>query len=501
MAPVREHFPSRDPLAPAAGVSRTAEERQAPMNRSKIVCTIGPASRSPEMLKSLFEAGMNVARLNFSHGEREEHGRVIDDLRKIGQEGGRPLAILQDLAGPKIRIGYVADGPVDLEPGGTITLTARDVPGDAREVGLTYKGLPGDVRSGDTLLLADGQLELTVESVAGDDIRCRVVIGGPLSSHKGINLPDRSIAAPILSEKDRDDLAFGLDRGVDFVALSFVRSVKDVEEARRFMGEVGKSAPIIAKIEKHEAVDRMDEIVAAVDGVMIARGDLGVEIPIERVPRVQKDVIEAANRSGKPVITATQMLRSMVESPRPTRAEVTDVANAILDGTDAVMLSEETAVGHDPAGAVRMMARIAAETEKSLPYRAWSVRRDRRASLGIEEAVAFSACEMADRLNAAAVITWTRSGSTTRLVAKYRSHHPVLAVTPDERTYRTLALVWGVTPVFVGRGDVSGVWETDSVRIAREAGLLRSGETVVITAGLPLHVPGTTNLIHVAKAP
>ncbi|MFH1278913.1 MAG: pyruvate kinase [Candidatus Eisenbacteria bacterium] len=470
------------------------------MNRTKIVCTVGPATRSPEMLRMLFDAGMNVARLNFSHGTREEHGEVIDRLRRIGEEGGRSLAILQDLAGPKIRIGPIAKGSVDLEPGDALVLTARDVPGDGREVSLTYKELPGDVRPGDSLLLSDGQIELVVEETRAPDIRCRVVIGGPLSSHKGINLPARSVHAPILSDKDRADLAFGLGRGVDFVALSFVRSAKDVAEARCFMEEFGRSAPIIAKIEKHEAVDRMHEIVGAVEAVMIARGDLGVEIPIERVPRVQKDLIAEANRAGKPVITATQMLRSMVESPRPTRAEVTDVANAILDGSDGVMLSEETAVGRYPAEAVAMMAKIAAETERYFPYDTWAVRYGDAPGVTVEEAVAHSACEMASRIGAAAIVTWTGSGSTTRLVAKHRPRQPVLAVTPDEETYRRLALIWGVVPVCIPRGGSDGDWRAEAVRVARESGLVRSGEPVVVTAGLPLHVPGTTNLIHVAKA-
>lgn len=471
------------------------------MNRTKIVCTVGPASRLPETLRKLAGAGMNVARLNFSHGTREEHGTVIDDLRRIGEEAGRSLAVLQDLAGPKVRIGPIANGPVDLEPGAAFVLTARDVPGDSREVSLTYKGLPDDVGPGDTLLLSDGQLELAVEESGGGEIRCRVVTGGPLSSHKGINLPTRSIRAPILSEKDKADLEFGLDRGVDFVALSFVRSPEDVAKARRVMEERGMHAPIIAKFEKHEAIERMDEIVAAVDGVMVARGDLGVEIPIERVPRVQKDLIAAANRAGKPVITATQMLRSMVESPRPTRAEVTDVANAILDGSDAVMLSEETAVGRDPAGAVAMMAKIAAETEKSFPYRAWAARYADGGVVSVEEAVAQSACEMAERIGAAAIVTWTRSGSTARLVAKYRPRQTVLAVTPDAETFRRLALVWGVVPALVSGGGEELDWRAESVRVARESELVRPGETLVVIAGLPLHVPGTTNLVHVASVP
>jgi pyruvate kinase len=334
------------------------------MIKTKIVCTIGPASRSPKILERLIRAGMDVARLNFSHGTPNEHGRTISDLRKIARRLGRPVAVLQDLAGPKIRIGPVRNGPVTLEAGASFTLTARKVPGDERTVSLNYPGLVADVRKGDALLLSDGALELEVVGVEGRDILCRVVIGGPLNSYKGVNLPARTLRTPSLTAKDRADLRFGLSKEVDYVALSFVRDAKDIASVRRHMKRCGGSAPVIAKIEKHEALDNMDAILAAADGLMVARGDLGVEIPLERIPRVQKDLIRKSREAGKPVITATQMLRSMVDSPRPTRAEVTDVANAILDGTDAVMLSEETAVGKHPVEAVSMMARIAREAER-----------------------------------------------------------------------------------------------------------------------------------------
>ena len=308
------------------------------MRNTKIVCTIGPASSSREMLERLMDAGMNVVRLNFSHGTREDHAEKIALIRTLAAEKGLPIAILQDLSGPKIRTGVFAGGRVELEPEDRFTLTARDVPGDRREVSLTYAELPNDVEAGDTLLLADGALEMRVEEVAGPDIHCRVILGGELSSHKGINLPSRSIRAPILTPKDRLDLALGLKLGVDYVALSFVRSAADIEDARATMREFGAERPIIAKIEKHEALDELDAIIAAVDGVMVARGDLGVDIPPEKVPTAQRLIIEKANLAGKPVITATQMLKSMTDAPRPTRAEVTDVTNAVLEGTDAVML-------------------------------------------------------------------------------------------------------------------------------------------------------------------
>jgi pyruvate kinase len=470
------------------------------MRRTKIVCTIGPVSRSVEILERLMRAGMDVARLNFSHGTQAEHAEVIQRIRATAQKLGRPVAILQDLAGPKVRIGEIANGPVALKFGDAYTLTSRDVPGNDKEVSLVYKDLPKDVRAGDTLLLADGALEMTVESVKGPDIFCRVVVGGPLSSHKGINLPTSSISAPILSDKDQADLAFGLKQGVDYVALSFVRSEEDVLEARRFMKQQGIERPIIAKIEKHEALKHLDEIVKVVDGVMVARGDLGVEIPLEQVPHVQKTLIEKANRAGKPVITATQMLKSMCDSPRPTRAEVNDVANAVLDGTDAVMLSEETAAGSYPVLAVETMAKIAAETDAYFPNKVWTHRFEDEANMDPQDAVAIAACELAEDLNAAVIVTCTQSGSTTRRVARCKPPQPILAPTPDADTYRRLALVWGAIPLKIEA--VAG--DEDMIRQMRKAvaatGLVKLGQTIVVTAGVPLYIPGTTNMIKVLKA-
>ncbi|TFG54709.1 MAG: pyruvate kinase, partial [Candidatus Aminicenantes bacterium] len=313
------------------------------MAKTKIVCTIGPASRSPRILKKLIQAGMNVARLNFSHGTHSEHLIVLRLIRGLSRELDRPVAVLQDLAGPKIRVGKIAAGTISLKPGALFTLTSRRVPGGTGQVSISYPHLPAEVRPGDALLLSDGALELVVLKTSTRDIVCRVVVGGPLVSHKGINLPSRSIKAPSLTRKDKVDLAFGIRHGVDYVALSFVRGAGDIAAARRFIQKRGADIPLVAKIEKHEALDHIDEIISAADAVMVARGDLGVETPLENIPQVQKMLIQKANRSGKPVITATQMLRSMVDGPRPTRAEVTDVANAVLDGTDAVMLSEETA--------------------------------------------------------------------------------------------------------------------------------------------------------------
>jgi pyruvate kinase len=470
------------------------------MKRTKVVCTLGPASSSRETIAAMIEAGMDVARLNFSHGEREDHGSALELVRSVAADLGRNVAVLQDLAGPKTRIGPIREGQVVLRAGHRFVLTARDVPGDEHEASLTYTDLPKDVAAGDRLLLADGTIELRAEDVTDRDIATRVVVGGPLSSHKGINLPDRSIGAPILSEKDRLDLAFGLEAGVDYVALSFVRTADDVREARELIDHHEGTAKLIAKIEKHEAVDNIDAIIELVDGVMVARGDLGVEIPVEDVPTVQKRVIEKANRAGKSVITATQMLTSMVTSPQPTRAEVSDVANAILDGTDAVMLSEETAVGSHPAAAVAVLSKVAAAQERVFPYTAWTRRMAEGSDMSPDEAVAHSACRIAEEIDAAAIITFTKSGSTTRLVAKYRPEQPILAMTPDETTVRRLALVWGAVPILTGRADDAGDIEQEALDLALESGLVKPGDRVLITAGLPVYVPGTTNLIKIASA-
>ena len=465
------------------------------MPKTKIVCTIGPASRSPQILADLITAGMSVARLNFSHGTHAEHAVVVSHLRRLSAELGRPVAILQDLGGPKIRVGSVEEGTVTLEPGASFTLTSRSVQGNSREVSISYPNLPRDVRRGDTLLLGDGAIELRVTGVTPRDIKCRVVIGGPLSSRKGINLPSRSLRLPSLTKKDEKDLAFGLRQKVDYVALSFVRDARDIQRAKKLMAAKKCDIPLIAKIEKHEALDNIDEIVSLVETVMVARGDLGVEIPLESVPRIQKWLIHKSNSTGKPVITATQMLRSMVDSPRPTRAEVTDVANAVLDGTDAVMLSEETAIGRFPVEAVRMMTRVVADAERIFPYADWTRKWWGESGKSLSEAVALSACNLAQEIKAAAIISFTQSGLTARLVAKYRPGCPILALTPLPETQRRLCLVWGVNPIMA-----TGLKTTDEMigrafEAARKSGLVKKGQTVVITAGVPLGVSGKTNLI------
>ena len=466
------------------------------MPRTKIVCTIGPASNSPQILEQLIKAGMNVARLNFSHGTRSEHGKVILHIRRIARRLGFPVAILQDLAGPKIRIGEIENGIVTLESGRLFTLTNRRVLGDEKVVSINYPSLPKEIKPGDTLLLSDGALELKVLQTNAHDIKCRVIVGGPLSSNKGINLPTGSIKTPILTAKDKDDLAFGIEHEVDFIALSFVRNAKDVEDVRRFMKKrKGSGIPIIAKIEKHEALKNIDEIIEAVDGVMVARGDLGVEIPLEKVPRVQKMLIEKTNKFGNPVITATQMLRSMVDSRRPTRAEVTDVANAILDGTDALMLSEETAIGNYPVESVRMMAKIAEDTEAVFPFDAWSRKYPEEGLKSVPEAVSRRACELAEDIGAKLIITFTQSGATARMVSKHRPSPVILAATPVKETYRRLALVWGVIPVLSKTMKSTDQMIKGVIKDALSSGMASRGERAVITAGLPVGISGNTNLI------
>ena len=470
------------------------------MPRTKIVCTLGPSSRSPEVLAGLVNAGMDVARLNFSHGSHPEHAEVLDALRRITAKTGRPIAILQDLAGIKIRIGEIAKGPVRLDSGAPFTLTNRAVLGNASEVSVSYPDLPGSVVPGDALLLSDGEIELRVETATETDIRCRVIAGGWLSSQKGITLPARSLIAPGLTAKDREDLRFGIAHGVDYIALSFVRTADDVREARGLLAEQGSTIPLIAKIEKHEAIRHIDEILAEADGIMVARGDLGVETPLEHVPLLQKMLIEKANRAGKPVITATQMLLSMVDSPRPTRAEVGDVANAILDGTDALMLSEETAAGRYPVEAVATMKRIAEDTESAFPFEHWMRRFEDRSLQSLPEAVAGAACELAEHIGAAVIVAWTESGATARLVAKHRPRRPILALSTSPATARRLALVWGVIPLVAEEGSDTDAMMERAPALAKKHGLMRPGENAVITAGIPMGVAGSTNLIKAAVA-
>jgi pyruvate kinase len=468
--------------------------------RTRIVSTVGPATVAPGVLEAVLAAGTDVVRLNFSHGTHDGHGRVIDEVRRIAAGLGRPVAVLQDLAGPRVRVGVVSGGEVTLERGRKLVLTTRAVEGTSEVVSITHRGLPADVKPGDSIFLSDGTIELAVEEVTREDVVCRIVVGGPLGSHKGMNVPGRALRVSALTDQDRRDLAFGVGRGVDYVGLSFVGSAHEVGEARRLIAEAGGNARIVAKIEKRAALERIDEIIDAADAVMVARGDLGVEMPIEDVPGIQKMLIERCNRAARPVITATQMLESMTRNARPTRAEATDVANAILDGTDAVMLSAETAAGAHPVEAVRMMSRIAAAADGMLRHDVMASRLLCCGPMSPEQAVARSACETADEVGAAAIVTFTQSGATARLVARQRPAKPILALTPNETTYRALALLWGVRPLLtesvVSVEDV----ERAAVKIALDSGMARSGDRLVITAGHPILAKGNTNLIKIAVA-
>ncbi|PLW71587.1 pyruvate kinase [Streptomyces sp. SCUT-3] len=467
------------------------------MRRAKIVCTLGPAVDSYDQLKALIEAGMDVARFNMSHGSQPEHEKRYRKVRRASEETGRAVGVLADLQGPKIRLGRFAEGPVTVEAGDTFTITTEDVPGDQETCSTTYKGLPGDVKPGDPVLVNDGAVALEVVEVDGPRVRTRVVEGGVLSNNKGINLPGAAVNVPALSEKDKEDLRFALRMGVDMVALSFVRNAADVDDVHAVMDEVGIRRPVIAKIEKPQAVEAMEEIVLAFDGVMVARGDLAVEYPLERVPLVQKKLITLCRRNAKPVIVATQMMESMISSSRPTRAEASDVANAILDGTDAVMLSAESSVGKYPIETVRTMSRIveAAEEELlSLGLQPLNPGRKPRTQGG---SVARAAAELGDFLNAKALVAFTVSGDTARRLCRYRSPIPVLAFTTDAATRAQLALSWGVeafvAPFVKDTDAMVAQVDHDLTRLGR----FDEGDTVIVTAGSPPGTPGSTNMVQV----
>ncbi len=464
--------------------------------KTKIICTIGPASSDPEVLRQLIQSGMSVARLNFSHGTHDEHRRMITAIRDLSDELKRPVAILQDLCGPKIRVGEIPEPGVRIEPGQTFYLTGREVMGSAERVSVSYPDLPGEVRPGDVILLADGMMELTVREVLPDEIRCEVITGGILTSHKGINLPTGTVKVNSLTEKDRADLVFGLQNDVDYVALSFVRRGADIQELKEIIADAGKDTPVIAKIEKHEAIANMDEIMAACDGIMVARGDLGVEIPLENVPGIQKRLVRAANANGKPVIIATQMLRSMVKAPRPTRAEATDVANAVLDGADAIMLSEESASGEFPVEAVRFMARIVLSAESNFPHQRFLELMPQK---DVSESVAHASCVLANHLDAAAIVATTRSGFTAMQISRFRPACRLIALSPEPRTIRRLALFWGCIPSYVEETRNTDERIEKAAVSAIGTGNVSPGDLVVITTGHPVWAAGTTNMMRVKQ--
>jgi pyruvate kinase len=468
------------------------------MRKTKIVCTIGPSSESLDNIKKLIVAGMNVARLNFSHGDFEEHGNRIKTIRQACQELNKTVAILLDTKGPEIRLGKLKEEPIDFVQGEYITLTTEEILGDINRIPITYKELPSDVHIGSTILIDDGLIGMTVVDIQGTEIKCQIVNSGQIKSKKGVNVPGVAISMPGITEKDIGDIKFGIEMGVDFIAASFVRRASDVLEIRELLERHdARHVHIISKIENQQGVDNLDEILEASDGMMVARGDLGVEIPAEEVPLVQKQMIEKCNRAGKPVITATQMLDSMQRNPRPTRAEASDVANAIFDGTDAIMLSGETAAGKYPVDSVLTMSRIAVRAESALQYREIFTKQAKAQQTSVTEAISQAVANSALDLEAKAIVTSTESGYTARMISKYKPKSQIIAVTPVEQVLRRLQLVWGVIPVKGVSATTTDEMFEIAVKGALETGLVRLGDTIIITAGVPVGRSGTTNLIKI----
>ncbi|NLC11317.1 MAG: pyruvate kinase [Firmicutes bacterium] len=467
------------------------------MRKTKIVCTLGPATDDLSVLRNICLAGMDVARLNFSHGSFEEHEKRIKSLRQAAADTKKRVAIMLDTKGPEIRVGTFRDGFAELKAGCVFSLVTEKVLGNNERAHINYAGLPQDVNIGDKILLDDGLIELRVEDKGPGQVICRVINGGKLFAGKGVNLPGVKINLPAMSKKDREDLLFGFTQDIDFVAVSFVRKASDILDIRRLAEEHNANVSLIAKIESQEAVENFAEILEVSDGIMIARGDLGVEISAEEVPLVQKMIVEACNKSGKPVITATQMLESMIRNPRPTRAEASDVANAIFDGTDAVMLSGETAVGAFPVQAVQTMARIAERTEKALQYQQilefFKPVEDKK----VTEAIGYATCYTAQELGVSAIITSTQSGHTARMVSKFKPEARIVAVTTSEKIANHLMLVWGVFPVVTAPSRNTDEMFENAMTAALQEGYIKNGDMVVLTAGVHVGVPGTTNLLRV----
>lgn len=468
--------------------------------RAKIVCTLGPATDDPQVLSALITAGMDVARLNFSHGDHAEHARRLKMIRSLAAECGKVVAVMQDLQGPKIRTGPLEGGKrIELRDGTSVTITTRAVPCNARVISTTFQGLPKEVRPGNRILLSDGLIELRVENVKGTEVRCRVVNGGELGPHQGINLPGVPLKISALSAKDRRDLEFGIHHRVDYIALSFVRRAEDILAVRRILTQRQRVIPVIAKLEKPEAVDHLDEILRVADAVMVARGDLGVELPPEMVPLIQKHIISRASAMRIPAITATQMLESMTVNPRPTRAEASDVANAVIDGSDALMLSGETATGRYPVRSVEMMARIISVTEctkRSVDsHDVW----DRAQALDVPEAICETVAHMTSELHLKAVAVFTQSGASARLISKYRPRVPVFAFSPFDNVLRRTALYWGVTPVHMKRLQSTDKMVEAAANRLNEIGAVSRGDLIAVIAGSPIAKKGTTNFLKVHR--
>jgi pyruvate kinase len=474
-------------------------QRQVFAQRTKIVCTIGPASSSSTVIERLLRAGMNVARLNLSHGTPQEHAQLVATVRHVAHRLAIPVAVLMDLPGPKYRIGPLKGGSVILKNGACIVLTTRPVEGDAQVVPVNLPTLPQDVRVGDRVLLDDGAMELKVERVSGTDVVCRVIVGGTLTPGRGVAVPGMRTSGPFLTPQLREHIEFAIAQQPDYLALSFVSRAQDIEQVRALLQQRGADLPIISKIERGQAINHLEEVLRASDGVMVARGDLGVDIPLEQLPIVQKDIIRRCNILDKPVITATQMLESMVAAARPTRAEVTDVANAIFDGTDAVMLSAETSIGKYPVQAVAMMAKIASTTDAQLPHEQMLQQRSLTLGPQIDAAISYNACRTALQLGAKAIVAFTQSGSTARRVSKCRPNVPILALTSSELVSRQLQLCWGVQVCQVVEPTSVETLFDIGAKLPKSLGLAKTGDLVVMTAGIPLRVTGTTNLLKVEK--
>ena len=469
------------------------------MRKTKIICTIGPASESEERLRELMLAGMNVARFNFSHGSHEEHKAKFDRVIKVSSELKLPVATLLDTKGPEIRLKDIEGGKTELVSGQKFILTTEEILGNNEKVTITYRGLKDDINVGTTILIDDGLIEMVVDEINETDIICSVVNGGPISNHKGVNIPGAALSMPYISDVDRSDIMFGCDMDFDFLAASFVRCKEDILEVRKIIEEHGSHMKIIAKIENTQGIRNLDEILEAADGIMVARGDMGVEIPMEEVPIVQKQMIKKAEALGKHVITATQMLESMIKNPRPTRAEATDIANAIYDGTTAIMLSGESAAGLYPVEAVKTMAKIAERTEQDIDYNSRLRRRKDIDNIDTTTAISHATCTTAMDLKAAAIITVTISGFTAGMIARYKPSCPIIACSVSPRTCRQLNLAWGVTPIWIARESTAEDLFDEAVHAAEKEGYIKKGDKVVLTAGVPLGVSGRTNMIRVVE--
>ena len=467
--------------------------------KTKIVATIGPASSSASLIERLIRAGMDVARLNLSHGNHSQHTRHIQTIKSLSRRINRPVAIIMDLPGPKYRTGRMRDGSAILKKGARVILTTRQVAGDEKEVPVNHPTLPQDVKTGDTVLLDDGAMQLRVLSTTSTDVTCHVVVGGRLTAGRGIVVPAMRISSPFVTEELRKHLAFAIKQQPDYIALSFVRSPEDIEQTRAILEQNNSDIPVIAKIERGQALANFDRILAVSDGIMVARGDLGVDIPLEKVPLAQKEIISKCNRAGKPVITATQMLESMINASRPTRAEVTDVANAIFDGTDAIMLSGETSMGKYPVPSVKTMARIARETERQLPYEHLLMNRGSWLKAQTDEMISYNACLTAHRLGAVAIVASTRTGTTARRISRYRPRMPIVAITTSKPVYGRLLLSWGVQVSLIPASASVDELFAASAQLCKDLGLARAGDLIVITGGIPIGVTGTTNLLKVEK--